>query len=185
MPAAFTPLDWYDTPHYYDMVFEEDTALEVSFLESMLAQHGLCSTRRRPRVYEPACGSGRLVEAMAARGFRVTGCDLSRPMLDYARRRLAKRGLSAVLARGDMASYTPRGRFELAHCLVSTFKYLLSEEEAQAHLERVAEALLPGGLYVLGFHLTDYSRTKRSRERWVAKRGRTRVICNIQTWPRS
>ena len=40
-----------------------------------------------------------------------------------------------------------------------------------------------GGLYVLGFHLTDYDRTSVQRERWVATRGATKVVCNIQGWP--
>jgi SAM-dependent methyltransferase len=183
MASGFTTLDWYDTPRYYDLVFEEDTELETAFLEAMFARHATCRRRARPRVYEPACGSGRLVRALARAGWSVVGSDLSRPMLDFARARLADEGLGAVLAKGDMASYAPRGRFELAHCFVSTFKYLLTEADARAHLERVAEALLPGGIYVLGFHLTDYGRTSRSRERWVVDEDDTRVVCTIQGWP--
>lgn len=183
MPAAFTDLDWYDTPRYYDMVFDEDTALEAEFLETMVEQHATCARRRQRRAYEPACGSGRLLVALAERGWGVAGADLSRPMLDYARGRLAENGLRGSLAVGDMSTHTPRGRFELAHCLVSTFKYLTSEAAAQAHLERVAQALLPGGIYVLGFHLTDYTRTAKSRERWSAEDGDTAVVCTIQTWP--
>lgn len=182
MPT-FTELDWYDTPRYYDLIFDEDTEVEASFLEAMLERHSACRRRSRPRVYEPACGSGRLVEAMARRGYGVTGSDLSRPMLDYTRTRLREAGLRAVVAQGDMSSYVPRGSFELAHCLVSTFKYLLTEEQARDHLRSVARALLPGGIYVLGFHLTDYARTTRSRERWVARDGETRVTCTIQGWP--
>lgn len=183
MPASFTALDWYDTPRYYDIVFAEDTELEADFLEAMVARHATCRRRVRPRAYEPACGSGRLVEALARRGWSVTGSDLSRPMLDHARARLRAAGLRAVLAHGEMATHAPRGRFELVHCLVSTFKYLLDEASARAYLERVAAALLPGGIHVLGFHLTDYSRTARTRERWVGEEDGTRVVCNIQGWP--
>ena len=183
MPTAFTELDWYDTPRYYDMVFAEDTELEAHFLEAMVELHATCPRRAQRRVYEPACGSGRLLVAMASRGWRVAGADLSRPMLDYARGRLEGAGLTGVLSEADMSKHKPRGRFELAHCLVSTFKYLASEAAARAHLERVAEALLPGGIYVLGFHLTDYARTSKSRERWVAEEGPTRVVCTIQGWP--
>ena len=182
MPA-FTELDWYDTPRYYDLIFDEDTELEAAFLEAMLERHGQTRPRTRRRIYEPACGSGRLVEAMARRGFGVTGSDLSKPMLDYTRARLRRAGLRAVLAQGDMASYVPRGTFELAHCLVSTFKYLLTEDAAREHLESVAASLMPGGIYVLGFHLTEYERTRKSRERWVARDGATKVTCTIQGWP--
>ena len=126
---------------------------------------------------------GRLVVELARRGWRVTGNDLSRPMLDYARARLREEGLSARLVHGDMAELELAGRFDLAHCLVSTFKYLLSERAATRHLERVADLLVPGGLYCLGFHLTDYDNLRFDRERWVVDEGDTRVVCNIQAWP--
>jgi hypothetical protein len=47
----------------------------------------------------------------------------------------------------------------------------------------VAEALVPGGLYVLGFHLSRYGDTRRTRERWVVRRDGVNLVCNIQTWP--
>ena len=61
---AFRPIDWYDTPLYYDIVFDDYTRPESEFLEKVLKLHG--RTRGR-RVLEPACGSGRLVAAMASR----------------------------------------------------------------------------------------------------------------------
>ena len=185
MPAAFTELDWYETPRFYDLIFDQDTETEVDFLEGAYARHasGATGRRRPPSAYEPACGSGRLVAALARRGWRVSGADLSQSMLAYAGAGGARAGLEATLVEGDMAQHRPRGRFDLAHCLVSTFKYLASEADARSHLECVAGALRPGGIYVLGFHLTDYARRTRSRERWVAEEDGTRVVCNIQGWP--
>jgi len=181
MPS-YAAIDWYDTPRYYDLVFDVDTEREADFLEGCRAAWGRSRGPLR-RVLEPACGSGRLLGALARRGWRATGVDLSRPMLDYARERLAREGLRATLKVGDMSELLLRGRFELAHCLVSTFKYLLTEEEARAHLREVARRLVPGGVYVLGFHLTDYARRSGSRERWVVERDGTRVVCNITGWP--
>ena len=172
--------DWYATPLYYDIVFDADTELEGTFLEAVLARHGTSGGRR---VLEPACGSGRLVAALARRSFEVTGFDQSGDMLAFARRRLARGRLRAELGQADLAHFSEGGPFDLAHCLVSTFKYLLDEERAVAHLTRVARALAPGGVYVLGVHLTEYAWRGRLRERWVARRGPTRVVCNIQTWP--
>lgn len=179
-PSAFEIGDWYDTPRYYDVVSEEGTREEVDFLEDIVEQHG---RRGRRRVLEPACGSGRLVAELASRGWRATGSDISRPMLDFARRRLRHAGLRATLRYADMANFRERRRFELAHCLVSTFKYLPTEADARSHLECVARCLLPNGLYVLGLHLTDYDYTGLQRERRVATRGHTKIVCNIQGWP--
>ena len=74
-------------------------------------------------------------------------------------------------------------KFDLAYCVVSTFKYLLTEDDARSHLRCVAKALKPGGIYVLGFHITDDDQISRMRERWVGQRGKTKVVCNIQSWP--
>ena len=90
----FETLDWYDAPRYYDLVFDTDTHEEADFLEAVVERH---SRRGRARVLEPACGSGRLVVELARRGWRVTGTDLSLPMLEYGRERLAEEGLRGVL----------------------------------------------------------------------------------------
>ena len=178
--SSFELLDWYDTPRYYDLVFDVDTGREADFLEAASARYG---RPRGRRVLEPACGSGRLVVELARRGWNVTGFDLSEPMLDYAEQRLARRGLEARLEVGRLEAMKHGPRFDLVHCLVSTFKYVPDEAGARTHLEGVARALRPGGIYVLGFHLSEYDNSSRVRERWVVERGRTKVVCNIQSWP--
>lgn len=173
--------DWYeDAPGLYDLIFDAGTEDECAFLEGVHARHGAGPLRR---VLEPACGSGRLVEALARRGYDVTGFDISDGMLEFARKRLMREGLEARVEKAQMQDFSCGTGYDVAHNFVSTFKYLLHEKDARAHLQQVAESLRPGGLYILGFHLSDYSCTRRSRERWVAQRGRMRVTCNIQSWP--
>jgi SAM-dependent methyltransferase len=133
--TGFEELDWYETPRWYDLVFDADTEREADFLEEVLEVHGESPGRR---VLEPACGSGRLVAELARRGWQVSGFDASDAMLEHARERLAAAGLAARLTRGRLEEVRVRGRFDLAHCLVSTFKYVLDEEGARAHLAGVA-----------------------------------------------
>jgi SAM-dependent methyltransferase len=178
--------DWYDSPLYYDIIFDGDTAREADFLEAMLDRHGPPPARgRKRRILEPACGSGRLVAELAARRHRVAGFDLNPHMLAFARERLKRSGLHARLSEESMQSFTIHPtHYDLAHCLVSTFKYLLTESDAHSHLARVATSLRPGGLYLLGLHLTaDYSRATCQHERWVAERDGVGVVCNTRTWP--
>jgi SAM-dependent methyltransferase len=172
--AKTTLVDWYDTPRWYDLVFEPGTRREGSFLLAMSRRHGRGEARR---VLEPACGSGRLVVDLARRGLEVEGFDLNERMLDAARAKLARRGLRADLRAGDMARVPSGPAVDLAHCLVSTFKYLLDERSARAHLAGVARRLAPGGVYVLGLHLTDYRRRGSQVERWVVERD--------SRWPRA
>jgi len=180
MTVRYRQIDWYDTPRYYDIIFDADTALECSFLEAMRDRHALT---RGARVLEPACGSGRLVAEMARRGYAVSAFDTNEHMLAYARDRLSRSGLRARLRAMELDDFRYRECFDLAHCLVSTFKYLLSEQSARRHLECVAQVLKAGGIYVLGFHLSQYDTDSKTRERWVESRDGTHVTCNTQFWP--
>jgi SAM-dependent methyltransferase len=179
MAHTYQEFDWYQTPLYYDMVFESETRSECDFLDTMYRRYTPGGGRR---VLEPACGSGRLVAGMAGRGFQVTGFDISDGALAFARQRLGRTRRACVVS-ARMESFELGRGFDMAHCLVSSFKYLLTEEHARAHLERVAAALVPGGVYVLGFDLSQYDRVSISRERWVAHRHDITVVSSIQTWP--
>ena len=176
----YEPLNWYEQPLWYDIVFDVETSTEADFIEAV---HERFVTSGGRRVLEPACGTGRLVAAMAKRGYRVTGFDNSEPAIRFARQRLASARLQARLMTAAMERFSVARRFDLAYCLVSTFKYLLTEEAARSHLQAMADALKPGGVYLLGFHLTDYTTQARSRERWIGRRDGVEVICNIQSWP--
>lgn len=179
--------DWYDTPLYYDIVFEDGTVKEANFLEAAFYKHACPAGGRR--LLEPACGSGRLALEMAQRGWEVAGFDGNARMIAFAQERLIGAGLQAKARLWEdwMQSFTlpqgVKGGFDLAHCLVSTFKYLRSEKDAAECLRRVAAALRPGGLFLLGLHLTRYEAGKEEHERWVARRGGVEVICNTHTWP--
>lgn len=184
----FTHTDWYRHPLYYDIVFDAETTQQADFLEGLLERFGPTRhPRRRWRILEPACGSGRLVGEMARRGHRVTGYDASPEMLAFARERLAAEAArvrrAVSLRRGRMETCRLRGPFDLAHCLVSTFKHLLTERAAAAHLRLAARALAPGGLYVLGIHLTDYVRRRRERETWSEAREGVQVDSVLVTAP--
>lgn len=176
----YRPFDWYETPLYYDIVFDEDTRKEAAFLQALHKRH-----IRKPtgRLLEPACGSGRLMSTLAKRGFSVHGFDASAGMLKFAAKRGKAMGNRFLLSQQNMQSFAYQQSFDMAFCLVSTFKYLLTEEDALQHLRRVAKVLRPGGIYALGFHLTNYARKNAERERWVQSRGKAHVTCNIQIWP--
>ena len=175
--------DWYRHPRYYEAIFGVDSERELDFLEQINGWFGTGGGT----WLEPACGAGRLVEAAVRRGHTVIGCDVSEEMLAYARARLngARPGV-AHLARQRMEHFCPaawRGRIDLAFCLVSTFRYLPSDAAALSHLRAVRRLLRPGGVYALGFHLTDYARRRIERERWVGQLGPERIVCNTREWP--
>ena len=189
MPT-YEPFDWYETPVYYDIIFDTDTPKEATFLEQCYAQHAAqVDARKKLAVLEPACGTGRLMAELASRGHRVAGVDLSEGMLDFARKRFKDRGVKGKLIQAPMQDFDAhafakkQGGFDLAHILVSSFKYLQTEEDAAACLNRVCDHLRVGGVFVLGVHLTEPDQDERVLERWRAQRGHLDVICTIRSNP--
>ncbi len=70
---------WYDRPEWFEIGFHNETKKEADFFEAAFKKY--CSFPVK-RLLEPACGSGRIVTEMAARGYDVTGFDLSEPSLE-------------------------------------------------------------------------------------------------------
>ncbi len=172
-----TEANWYDYPQYYDLSFRSETRREVRFIEA--ACRRFCPFPVR-RLLEPACGSGRLVRALAARGYDVVGLDICRPALDYLRRRLDARGLKATLIQADMSDFRLPRPVDAAYCTFNSFRHLLTEEQAESHLRCVANSLRVGGIYILGMHLIPTGATDSCVERWSARHGRLQVTVTLR-----
>jgi 2-polyprenyl-3-methyl-5-hydroxy-6-metoxy-1,4-benzoquinol methylase len=92
------------------------------------------------------CGAGRLAIAMAQRGYRVTGVDISQQFLDHAR--AADPSGRVTWECRDMRDLPWRSRFDGAFCYGNSFGYL-DDEGNETFLRAVAAALKPGGRLVL------------------------------------
>jgi SAM-dependent methyltransferase len=177
MTQALYPGSWYDLPQYYDLAFRDETYREVRFLERAFRRYAVGPVRR---LLEPGCGSGRLVVALARRGYRIWAFDNNPHALSYAANRLKRRGVKAHLFAADLADFSMPTAVDAAYCTMNTFRHLLSETEARAHLRCVARAVRPGGLYILGFHLLPPDADEHCIERWTARRGRLQVTYTLR-----
>jgi SAM-dependent methyltransferase len=171
------PTDWYDFPHYYDVAMRGETRSETAFVEAACRKY--CPFPAR-RLLEPACGTGRVLTALAARGYRMTGVDRSEPSLEYLRRRLARRRLKANILRADMAAFRLPRPVDAAYCLLNSFRHLADEASARGHLECVAASLRPGGIYLLGMHLLPPDAAEECIERWTESHRNTRVTVTFR-----
>ena len=166
----------YDYPKYYDIVFGSDWKAEFDFLQDCFQTHA-----RRPvrRLFEPACGTGRLMVKLAAAGYSVGGNDLNDKAVDYCNARLERHGFPPTAVVGDMSDYRLSRKVDAAFNMINSFRHLPSEQAAQSHLECVADSLVRGGLYVLGLHLTPVGEQHSDEESWSARRGHLAVISRL------
>jgi len=155
-----------------------DWRAERDFLLDCFEQHA-----RRPvrRIFEPACGTGRLLWRLASAGFEVEGNDLNRAAVNYCNDRLRRHGLPAAAWVGDMADFTLAQPADAAMNMINSFRHLPTAAQARAHLRCMADALAPGGIYVLGLHLTPLEGEPLAAESWSARRGNLAVMSRLWT----
>ncbi len=169
--------NWFDYPQYYDIAFQASTQREADFIEAACRKYCAFGVRR---FLEPACGSGRLIAGLAARGYQVTGFDLSQSALSYLQRRLARRRLHAETFEAEMSDFRLSRPVDAAYCTVSTFRHLLTEQGARRHLSCIADSLRSGGIYVLGLHLLPLDVDKEDVLHWTERRGETKVTVTLR-----
>jgi SAM-dependent methyltransferase len=99
------------------------------------------------RALELAIGTGRVAVPLAERGVRVTGIELSRPMVDQLRTKVDERALPVVI--GDMASAVAPGEFTLVYLVFNTIANLLSQQEQVECFRNAARHLVAGGRFVI------------------------------------
>src|SRR5919201_6795069 len=106
----------------YDIAFDWDVSEEADWIVDVLGS---------PRsVLEPGCGSGRMLAALADRAVEVVGLDVSRAMLEIAKRRL---GTRADLIKADMTDFDLGRSFDAAISPINTLLHL-TPDDLQAHL---------------------------------------------------
>lgn len=101
------------------------------------------------RALDLACGEGRNAVWLATRGWDVVGVDFSAVAIEKARRRARHEGVSLELVCADLLVYEPARR---AFDLVVVLYLQIPARERRVVLARAAEAVAPGGTFLLVGH---------------------------------
>ena len=133
------------------------TRREVDFL---LRSLGL---PRGARILDVACGYGRHAAELSHRGFRVIGVDLSRAMLDEARRRF-REGPRLRFVCGDMRRLDFEAEFDAVISFFTSFGYF-GPGQNEAVLRRMARALRHGGRLLI-YHRNPAHDAELPRRTW-------------------
>jgi SAM-dependent methyltransferase len=170
---------FYSDPALYDAIYADGTGDEVWLIDLLSRRHG----NGGRTALEPACGSGRYLAGLLRWGWRVCGYDLSPKMAAYAKKRFAKYGDRAAIFRGDMRTFKPKGTYDVAFNLLSTFRHLMTDAEALAHLRGTYAALNPGGIFILGLDLATYGKDQPDEEVWTSRLRGEKVTHMMETLP--
>lgn len=104
-------------------------------------------------ILELMAGTGRLSIPMARAGAKLTSVDLSEPMLDRLRDKLAAEGLRADAVVADVAALDlARRDYDLVLLPFQSLGELVNVEDQRAALDRVAGHMAPGGRFICTLH---------------------------------
>lgn len=102
-------------------------------------------------VLDVCCGSGHVTRELIARGYKVTGIDISAELIAFARRELP----GAEFRVEDVRDFTLPARFEGAICTFDSLNHLLTLEDLTAAFRSIRRALMPGSVFVFDMNLEE------------------------------
>lgn len=104
-------------------------------------------------MLELAVGTGRVAVPLVDRGVRVSGIELSEPMVAQLRTKADAGRIPVVV--GDMAHAAVPGDFTLVYLVFNTISNLLEQSEQVACFRNAAAHLRPGGRFVVELGVPD------------------------------
>lgn len=105
-------------------------------------------------ILDVPCGEGRISRELTARGYHVTGVDITERLLADAEQMAVERGLDIAWEHRDMRDLPWKEEFDGAVNFWGSFGYF-DDEGNLAFAEAVANALKPGGRFLIETFTTE------------------------------
>ncbi len=141
--------DWYDDDSLWvDFAPAMFSGTRAETVAELVRTAPLLDFPPGSRVLDLCCGPGLFLVPLAARGYRVTGVDLSPAMLERAEAvcRAADAGPADVtLVREDMLTYTAPDAYDVILNVFTSFGYFEDADDNFQVLRNAWQSLAPGG----------------------------------------
>lgn len=143
-------MQWYEDEDFwremYDYMFPAE---KFSAAEEQVSQILSLTAFEGGPILDLCCGPGRHAIEFARRGYRVTGVDGTRFLLDQAKERATESGQQVEWIQQDMREFVRPNAFGLVVNLWTSFGYFENDADDLRVLSNIFESLRPGGVFVM------------------------------------
>ncbi len=142
---------WFDSPYYHKLYFQRDEKEAAAFIDKLI-EH--LKPEPSSRMIDVACGRGRHSRLLAAKGFDVTGIDLSEDSIRDAKQ-YETDNLQFFLH--DMRLPFWINYFDYAFNFFTSFGYFRTRREHDNSIRTIAQSLKQQGIFVLDYLNVHYA----------------------------
>ncbi|MFZ0235853.1 MAG: class I SAM-dependent methyltransferase [Xanthobacteraceae bacterium] len=144
---------------HWRKVYKEKGEKQVSWFQekpaiSLELIHGI-GVKQNSAIIDIGGGASRLVDVLIRDGYRdLTVLDLSDDAVAITRSRLAERAVLVKWSVADMTEWEPSREYDLWHDRAA-FHFLTEAADRAAYLDRLTQAIGPGGHAIIGTFAID------------------------------
>ncbi len=150
--------DWFNSPYYHLLYAHRDEQEAANFIDKLI-KHLKPTTCAK--MLDVACGKGRHSMQLAAKGFDVTGIDLSSESIEEA---LQSETNNMHFYKHDMRLPFWINYFDIAFNFFTSFGYFKTQREHDNAIRSIVTSIKPNGIFVMDFLNVQFSTNKEVAE---------------------
>jgi len=139
---------WFESQEYLTLYKHRDEKEARLLVKSILS---IIDIKKEAKVLDLACGAGRYSIEFAKKGFAITAVDLSKNLLDTARKNAEALNVNIDLIRADLRQFKIETKFDLVLNLFTSFGYFDTDEENFKIFKTAYNHLKEDGFFVFDY----------------------------------
>ncbi len=136
---------WFDTTYYHTLYQDRDDSEAKLFIDKLIA---FLNPKQTAQILDLACGKGRHSIHLANKGFEITGVDLSKESILFAKQ---FEQVNLHFHEHDMRNLFRANHFDYILNLFTSFGFFDNDEEHEKTFLNIAKGLKSDGLFVFDF----------------------------------
>lgn len=136
--------------HYYNLLYQDkDYQAEANFIANIIKKH----KANAKTILNLGCGTGKHDFILVEKGYEITGIDVSKEMLDEAKKaiKISKLKNKPDFIQGDIRTINIDKQFDVVTALFHVVNYMTSNDDLDQFFQTAKKHLKPGGLLFFDF----------------------------------